>query len=254
MLMLFSGGVRGLPTEQLIPFDENDFMLMLSPSVGIKLCNLMTDDGDKFKIGKVIESKKDIFSCESLPERMEEFAEIKDARYERFFITNKSPYLFFDEEEQQYLSKTSFSLNLNCSLEIYIKDISGPMVKKEIDELSLKTQRFVIAELKKLKAREVMTVGEAMSLRRAARQDKSSKAKEDEITMETFFDRYSKLSSITTAEQFNRYRKFLLKKYHPDISKEEFAAEKSARINTDFDVLVTTEWYKKLDKEGEGNV
>ncbi len=194
----------------------------------------MMEKIDKFKIGKVIESKKDVFNCESLSERMEEFAEIRDARYERFFITNKSPYLFFDEEEQQYLSKTSFSLNLNCSLEIYIKDISGPMVKKEIDELSLKTQRFVVAELKKLKAREVMTIGEAIALRRAARQDKSVKAKEDEMTMETFFGKYGKLVSITTVDQFNRYRKFLLKKYHPDISKEKFAAEKEAEYREAF--------------------
>lgn len=243
MMMLFSSGVKGLPTEQLMPFSDEDFILMLSPSVGLRLCNLITDDGDKFKIGKIIESAPE-FSCESLQARMDEFVEIRDARLERFFVTKKSPYLFFDKEEQTYLSKTSFALNLNCAVEIYTRDISGVMQKVNLDEMPFKQQRFTLSQMKRLKVREVMDVGEAAALRKAAHKDQTQK--KDEVTMEDFFRKYPKLKEITTQIQFDRYRKFLLKKYHPDISKEENAATLSAQINTDFDLLITTDWYKKL--------
>jgi len=252
MLMLFSAGIRRLPTERLIPFDDSDLMLMVSPTVGLRLANMITEDGEKFKIGDIMEQKKEIFECDSLKERMEEFAEIREGRFERFFVSKKAKYLFFDQEEQKYLKQTMFALNLNCSVEIYIQDIDG-FQRIELEELPAKRRTYILNEFKRLMVRTVLDVKEYYDMFFNKNGDSDKNIRKDvKEKMEKLFSKYPKLKLIKTKKDFKRYKKFLSMKYHPDVSEEN--GDIIAKINNDFDTLKDSSWYKNLeDEDGEAN-
>lgn len=245
--MMFQMGHRKLPFEQILPYDKDDLLLMLNGELGLRLCNMQTDDSRVLRISRIMETEESVFHCPKFDDRANEFAELLDGRLERFFISKKSPYIFFDQEEQVYLQKKVFSiLDTNCAVEIYMRTIEGHLKRVEYAELDTKNRIRVLSAFKKYKVRAVMDIEEYSNLVNIETKGGIHTISEE---LQAIMSRYPRLPDIEDKQTFKRYRRFLSKKYHPDVSKEEHAREISSQINSDFDKLESSPWYQKLKEE-----
>ena len=269
MLMMFGHALRKAPFERAMPFNDKDLMILVSPEYGLRLCNITTEQGETFEIksfmisNKDEKGKKNIFNCENFDERLLEFADIFQGRVERFFITNKSDYIFFDLEEQKFLRKLMSRPGLSCSVEIYkyYKDKSP----ERIDYLNIeyKEAMKITRFLNACGVKMIMTARDYYYLaksrheqtkdRRSKYQDFMNNKKEGEMT--TFYKRYPKLKDLDTQERVNKYFKKLTIKYHPDrnIAKGgEDTTNICAQIREDFDNIKESIWYKTLPEKNTG--
>lgn len=263
MLMMFGHALYKAPFERAMPFNDRDLMILVSPEYGIRLCNITTEQGETFEIKSFMISKKDVFNCEDFDKRLLDFAEIFQGRVERFFVTKKSDYIFFDLEEQKFLRKLMARPGLSCSVEVYryYKDKSP----KRIDYLdiphneAMKITRFLNACGVKMimTARDYYYMAkprhEHTKDRQSRYQDFMKNKKEGEMTV--FYKRYSKLKSLDSKERVDKYFKKLTIKYHPDrnIAKGgEDTTSICAQIREDFDLIKETTWYKSLKDKTSG--
>lgn len=261
IFMFLDGSMQGLPIERMYPYGEDyeDFMMMMSPELGLRLCGIHTADKHKFKVKKIIESEKESFKTPDLSKRMEKFLKLKDARLERHFgPEKKDPYLFFDPVEQDYLREEAFkSLDLYCSVDFYERDqASGQMYRVELADIPLKQRNRLIRECDKLKLRAVLQLRSWYPFSTAAKGE-GRRVQVPTFSMDGYFRRYPKLKEIKTQEAFKRYRKFLAKKYHPDTVmdevKKETVQEIFKKVAEDMDELEKSVWFKNLEqapKEG----
>lgn len=249
MLMMFSKGLRQLPLDQVMPFNDDDLIVICEGDIGFRLTNVVSDDNAPFSIRYLVENKP-IFKCSDFRERMLEFSKIMPARLERFFDTKKVDYLFFDLEEQQQIQQALESTSLSCAIEIYIvKD--GEFKKVELEDLSASESRTVLKHLTRLRVRAVSECREYYMMRvdykkkvdksREKFKKRSEKMKTD--SMITYFSRYSKLKSYSEKKQVDKYFKLLLKKYHPDKGGDESIF---VIINNDSKDIKGLSWYKSL--------
>ena len=263
MLMMFGHALRKAPFERAMPFNDKDLMILVSPEYGLRLCNVTTETGLTFEIKDFMISEKNIFKCDDFDKRLLEFADIFQGRVERFFITKKSDYIFFDLEEQKFLRKLMSKPGLSCSVEVYryYKDKSPERVDfLDIEyKESVKITRFLNACGVKM----IMTARDYYFLaksnhentkeRRSRYEDFVKNREENETAI--FFKRYKKLKDLDSQERVNQYFKKLTIKYHPDrnIAKGgEDTTAICAQIRQDFDDIKETNWYKKLPEKKTG--
>ena len=263
MLMMFGHALRKAPFERAMPFNDKDLMILVSPEYGIRLCNITTEQGETFEIKSFMISKKDVFNCDDFDKRLLEFADIFQGRVERFFITNKSDYIFFDLEEQKFIRKLMSKPGLSCSVEVYRyhKDRSPERIDYlSIDyKESIKITRFLNACGVKM----IMTARDYYFLakprhentkdRRNKYQDFMNNKKEGEMT--PYYKRYSKLKDLDTKERVDKYFKKLTVKYHPDRNMAKGGEDTTsicAQIREDFDNIRESIWYKSLPENKAG--
>lgn len=263
MLMMFGHALRKAPFERAMPFNDKDLMILVSPEYGIRLCNITTEQGETFEIKSFMISKKDVFKCEDFDARLLDFADIFQGRVERFFVTNKSDYIFFDLEEQKFLRKLMSRPGLSCSVEVYRyhKDKSPERIDYlDVDyKDSIKITRFLNACGVKmiLTARDYYYLAkrnyDETKDRRSKYQDFVKNKKEGEMTQ--YYRRYSKLKDLDTQDRVDKYFKKLTIKYHPDrnIAKGgENTTEICAQIREDFENIKESTWYKALPESKSG--
>jgi len=263
MLMMFGHALRKAPYERAMPFNEKDLMILVSPEYGIRLCNITTEQGETFEIKSFMISKKDVFQCDDFDKRLLEFADVFQGRVERFFITNKSDYIFFDLEEQKFLRKLMSRPGLTCSVEIYKyhKDKSPERIDYlDIDyKDAMKITRFLNACGVKmiLTARDYYYLAKAKHEetkdRRSRYQDFVKDKKEGEMVK--YYKRYSKLKDLDTKDKVDKYFKKLTIKYHPDRNIAKGGDDTTnicAQIREDFIDIKETTWYKTLPGSKSG--
>lgn len=252
MLMMFSGGLRNIPFEKVIPYNKDDLLLVEDKDIAIRLTNIMDENENIFSISYTMENEK-IFNCKDFNARCQEFAEIFPARLERYFDTSKADYLFFDLEEQKMLEKIFKMSNLNCSVVIYMEK-DGEFKEVELENLGFKESRRCLQVLNKYKVRAVTRVDEYYKLKQASKHSaEETKKKFDEMAkrqnekvMGKYFKRYSKLSGFKTKSEVNTYYKKLVKKYHPDKGGD---GDIFVIINEDFKIIKSSKWFERLPEE-----
>lgn len=256
MLMMFGHSIKRMPLERAIPFDNDDLMVIVSPEIGFRLCNIASELGEIFSIKSLVNSREKVFGKVKFEERVKDFAEVFQAKLERFFITQKIDYLFFDGEEQREIRKVLCKPGLSCSIEIY--RISKDKPPEILDFLSLerkeanKITRFLSACNVRtvIDCREYYYICNSKGINKTPgaggfnkKENQKRKSKEEE-QMKKFFERYSKLSSFKSKEKVNAYFKKLVVKYHPD--KEGGNTKLCAQVTGDFTIIKKTDWYNNL--------
>lgn len=256
MLMMFGAALRKAPFERSMPFNEKDLMILISPEYGFRLCNITKETGDSFEIGSFIVQNPEVFGKQKYTERVHEFAEIFHGRVERFFITKKNDYIFFDLEEQKFLRKLMSKPGLSCSVELYRYHKDKSPEKIDILDLPYEDGKIITKFLAACKVRHVDNCREYYYANKK-RHDRTRyqfnkeeferrKQKEDELNK--YFKKYPKLQSLDTKKKVNLYFKKLTVKYHPD--KQDGDAELCTEIRGDFENLKETAWYGNLKEDG----
>ena len=250
MLISFAQGMRLIRWAQVIPYGEEDFILMIDDRTGVHYTNIILEDGQKFDMKNIVQSNDAIFHCPDFSKKYDEFVEIFPTRLERFFQTKKAAYLFFDLEEQRYWEGVFAKLSFSATVEIMKYGITG-FQKVNLLNLSTSEAMRIISVLDTLKVRETMTVREGYWAQRAA--SESAERKMNHVLgIQDYMKRYPNLHRLRSKKQFAIYRRNLLRKYHPDVSTIKDAAKIFAQISVDLKTLEQSVWYKKLpDREGE---
>jgi hypothetical protein len=248
--MIFSRDLKRLTFETMIPFSKDELFLIINPRLAFRFSGI-ADDNNRYLDIKDIMEKEVTFATPDFNKRCREFAQVMDTRIERYFITKKSPYVFFDEEEQDFLRGIIKKNSLTATVTIYMReDTRGRFNKIAYTSLSAKDHIEVSRHLKRMRVMAVVKPDKYYSLhvsaksRAESRYEKMNMAKESDF-MEMIFSRYPRVAEIKDRNQFKIYYRGLSKKYHPDQggSHEIFAC-----ISSDFEKLKETYWYKKLPK------
>lgn len=248
MLMMFGAALRKAPFERAFPFDKSDIMILINDKYGMRLRGICDETGNMFSIIDFMLDKPDVFG-KDVKERVEDFADIFSGRVERFFISKKSSYIFFDLEEQKFLRKLMTKQGLSCSIELYKYSENEPPYIIDLEDIPKHDIQGVLHFMKFCNVRVVTEVDRYYLLISKAKTHKFNynKPKKQDGNINEMFEKYSKLSSLDSKTRVDKYFKLLLKKYHPDNNQENQEAEEIFReINQDSEDIKATLWYKNL--------
>lgn len=248
ILMLFTKQIRKLPLEQAIPFNKDDLMIVVSKNIAFRLTNLMDERHNGFYVQDVME-KETVFATPEFSVRMKKFAEIMEARMERFFDTGKAEYLFFDEEEQNYIRNVFNNHDLKCGVLIYVKKKkSGKFEELDFEQMDYKAFKKIAPHFKKLGIKCVVRPEKYFILKHQFNEknrERFEKLKQNKegAFMEKMFKRYKLLKEMNTKEDVAKYYKKLAVKYHPDKGGDP---EVFMKIKSDFEAIKQSTWYAEL--------
>lgn len=261
MLTIFSAGLKHLDFSRVIPFNDDDLLYMIDKDTALRISNIATDKGAVFTIKHIMETsetntsattKQKVFGSTPFEERVKDFNSIMETRFERYFDTKKSEYIFFDKEEQHFLVNEVFSkISMSGLIFVYVR-VDGEFAEVDLLDLDVKTSRKIITTLNKLKIRALMRASDYYDsnrlirdrISRAKKRFKSKNLKMKMDRMKVFFVRYPKLQNYHTSSEVDKYFKLLKRKYHPD--KEGGNHEIFTMINNDHKDIQNTSWYNSL--------
>lgn len=256
MLMMFGPALRKAPFERAMPFNDKDLFILINPEIGIRLCNITTEQGLEFCIRDFITlDDEKVFKCDDFEQKMKDFVEILPSRIERFFVTEKSDYIFFDLEEQKYLRKIMSRPGLSCSVELYKFDKNKPAEKIDMLSLPHKESRFVLNMMSAWRVRAIVDVREYYQIakddfdekeERRARYEEFMKRAKPKDPMEDLFKKYPKLKTLDTKAKVDKYFKKLTVKYHPDNYRDRDTTQLCADIRDDLAKVKDSNWYINL--------
>lgn len=260
MLTIFSAGLKHLDFSRVIPFNDDDLLYMINKDLALRISNIATDKGAVFTIKHIMETsetntsavKQKVFGTTPFEERIKDFNSIMETRFERYFDTKKSEYIFFDKEEQNFLTNEVFSkISMSGLIFVYVRTEEG-FSEVDLLDLDVKTSRMIITVLNKLKIRALMRASDYYDsnrlirdrVNRAKKRFKSKNLKMKVDRMKFFFARYPKLQDYHTVAEVDKYFKLLKRKYHPD--KEGGNHDTFVVINNDYKDIQNTSWYNSL--------
>jgi hypothetical protein len=254
--MMFPKGIWKLDWSKICPLNEKDLLYLLSNDVAFGLINLMDEKNYSFKLKSIIDEpkNKEVFGPTGFDERSKEFAELMDAKIERFFETNKTSYIFFDAEEQKFLKEVFESYTLTCQIKIYIKK-NGNFEVIDLDNINSsdyrKIRKFfkltnVIYVIRPERYVYLNNIRKNKAEKNQDRIKQTRKAKEeaDMNAARKILLKYPGLNDIKNEEEFKSFYRALAKQYHPD--KNQGDSSRFVEINKDFEDLTKSIWYKKL--------
>lgn len=263
MLMMFSEEIEHIPLDKALALGSNDLLVMWNKEIAIGLKNIQNEKNEFFSIKTIMESEKE-FACTNFEEKCEQFAKVMDTRLERFFVSKKTSYVFFDEEEQQVISKILKKNKLNCCVSIYIREeenetfkevdfeeissyeyLRDPLLKNVKQCLRKLNIKYVIPPDRYIELKEKRTIKNSQFKNNVARRTKAIEAKQ----MEQYFKKYNELVNIETNDEFKTFYRSLARAYHPDRNDGEDTLFKE--MKADFDKIEETMWYKNLGKKQE---
>lgn len=250
LLMMFSKDLRRLSFEDIVPFNEDDLLLIANPYLAFRLRNLVDDNNNYFSIKSIMQDNAVPFACPDFNRYCGDFAKIMEARIERYFVTKKVSYIFFDDEEQAFLKNIFKKNTLTASVIVYRRsDVRSSF--KEIDYTNLDRKEYmeVSKYLRRLKIMTLVKPDQYYTMYVATKKEsrerfENLRKSKDQEFMKKMYDKYPKLKEIKTKAQFKTYYRGLSKKYHPDASGGDY--ELFAEISSDFELLKETYWYRSL--------
>lgn len=249
-MIIGSRALSKLPFDQAIIFNDKDLLIMVNTQVGFRLRNICDEVGRVFSISALMKENTEVFGEIELKERVNAFLRHFTSKTERFFVTHKGNFIFFDTVEQAFLRKSLSSPGLSCSVDIYkiYENCEFQLIDyRSLDKVNAK---IVIRYLDDCAVREVIPCSHAYKSNIGGRRRVYGEKVGVEFT-KTIFDEYSyykKLKLITNKKSFNRYFKLLKANYHPDRTGSE-DSEIFKIICEDYDKLKNTEWYHNLPNE-----
>lgn len=231
MLMMLPNKMRTLPLDRVFPFDDNDLMVAVSNKVLFGLREIRDDAGKVFSIKGIIESKPECFGKQPISDRNKEFTKVMLTRLERLFLTRKTDYLYFDQEEQEYLQEKIFTDNaLTAKVEIYLVE-EDALAKIDFDHLTAMEFMRIKKEVAALGAVAVTSpAAYVMMSEKSLHYDRQNNERMKKFrvdkTLEAIFAKYPDMRACKTKKEFDTLYKKIAKQLHPDrnhnISVEEF--------------------------------
>lgn len=251
MLALLPSRVKKIPLEHVLPYSEDDLMIISSPDVAFALKKIQDDNGRPFSIKNVVETNQSVFGSQAFEERCTKFSEIMDSRIERVFITKKAEYVFFDSEEQQKIREILANNCLAGIIEIFVKK-DGKFEPVEIEKTKSYSKNFqqIRNGLKKIGAVYMMTPDLFVRMNSVYRaNEERNQAKvfgKMDGKLDAVFALYPELHVSSKAE-FTRAYKKLAKQTHPDLFPGDDEKElKFKELQEAITIIEKTRWYKKL--------
>jgi hypothetical protein len=250
MLTMLPNRMRALPIDRIFPFNDNDLMIAASDQLVFGLRDIRDETGSVFSIRSIIEARTDIFGSKPFKDRNKEFTNLLFTRLERYFVTQKSDYIYFDLTEQEYLRDKIFKSHaLTARVDIFL-----------IDE-----KKFIPIDFEKLSPREYMPFRKSINEIGAValsppgvyvmmndksenfdrmNQDRMKKFRAD-VKMEKIFRKYPGLSGCKSKSEFNSLYRHIAKDLHPDRHGGDH--EKFVDFQKDMDYITKkSKWYRGL--------
>jgi hypothetical protein len=252
--MMFSKDLKRLSFDTIIPFDKDDLLLIANPYLAFRLTNMVDDNNNYFSI-KSIMLDNTVFACMDFNKRCSEFAKIMEARIERYFVTKKVPYIFFDDEEQSFLKTLIRKNTLTAGVIIYTREDTQDTFKEiEYTDMNHKQYMEVSKYLRRLRVAAVIKPEIYYSMYATTKRDAKEKFEKlrknkDKEFMQKMYEKYPKLKEVRTKDQYKTYYRGLTKKYHPDAPNGN--NDIFTEIGLDFESLKETYWYRSLISDVE---
>ena len=249
-MQLTPATLKRLPWECIVPYNSEQLLLIASPTIAFGIFSLTNEKLEPFSIMSFVDANKNVFGEVAFKDRLSEFASIFEARIERFFITKKSPYLFFDAEEQQFLQRTFAKFRPTSYMEIFTRENQMvPFERKEFVDLSPKEFKEIFPYVKRMNPQIITNFERFYVQFREYEQKRKDKLEElrkrnEESFMKEMFARYPFIKDIKDQIEFKRKYRELARKYHPDTGGDE---EIFSQISTDFTEIAKTTWFDDLD-------
>ena len=239
--------------ELVAPYNDRDLVIFLSPNLSLVLRKIRsTTDNLPFNIKQLMqhEDYKDVFCCNDFEKRLSQFAKNMDTRLERVFVTKKSTYLFFDQEEQDSLKSIVSDISLACTVEIQRRrKIDNIFVSCPLQTM-LEADYLNIAE--KLKRAGVTCEVSLDEYMRYTKKFHTFKRKDkDKDIIDEVFSEFPNLKQPSKAETKTAYKKYA-SEFHPDKNPDNpEAGEKFTKLQDAWDKLQDTKYFKQLKDEKE---
>lgn len=242
--------MRNIPIEKIFPYDDNDFMIAASDTLVFGVTDIRDDAGNAFSIRNIMESRGDVFGSDGFEKRTQEFSKILFTRLERFFVTNRCDYIYFDMEEQQYLKEKIFHTHaLTAKVEIYMIE-DGYFVKKNFDTMGMMEYSKIRNEINSLGLIAACSPREyIMMSEKSKNYDKFNrermKAFQVDRKLEKIFTKYHGMQDCKTHKEFNKVYKHFAKELHPDVN-QDISAEEFQTFQEDIRYIKKSKWYRGL--------
>lgn len=262
--MMLAEGINKIPLARVMPYNEDDLLLFLSHKSAIVIKDIKDDVGRQFSIKELME-KNDVFACKNFDKKVSSFRDkFLRARIERYFITKKVEYLFFDEEEQDFIKNIFAKNNLSAFVELQSKDSSGNFKKRVIID-NIKERDFDALfgnELTKLKVPVFvgMSIKMRYAIERKVNRDTGKKNRfsfldkmreEEQKRIDAIFRKFPDLQ-VSTKQSFKAAFRMLSKKLHTDITGDDDEKRLAfQKFQDKIAILKKSSWYKRLPEGGK---
>lgn len=249
-LQLTPATLKRLPWEKAVPYNSDQILIVVSPTIAFGIFELTNEKSEEFSIKSFMQTNQKVFGEESFRDRLSAFASLFEARIERYYITKKSPYLFFDAEEQQFIRMTFSKFKPTAYMEIFMReDQTKEFERKEMVDLDIKEFRQVYPYIKRMNPQVISNFERFYVQFRHYEQTRLDKMLElrkrnEEKFMEEMTARYPFLQSIENQKGFKSKYRDLAKKYHPDTGGDE---EIFSQISADFSEIEKTMWFASME-------
>lgn len=246
MLCMLPPNFRRLKWDQVIPFDKDNFMVIVAPKIAFLMKDIRDDGGTRFSLSEFMASDPNTFGTEDYQERVKNFSQFLCSRVERYFTTKKAEYLFFDKEEQAVLKKMAEGNPLFGTVEIYLRsDINSPFKHADFEKFQVKLVNKIFPYFKHIGI-SYITDPKSYILMRTATKERSQRVYQKRTTKaDEALARWPSLAKCKTKEEFQKEKRTLCKKFHPDVNKNASEDEMKA-LNVDLEVLEGSNWYERL--------
>lgn len=249
MLVMLPKQMKDLPFEKMFPYDDNNICIALSPQVIALLSDIKNDEGSMLSVRAIYEADPNTFGNQDFTERLEEFCALINTKFLRFFVTKKDKFLFFDEIEQEALSKVMNSHALTAKVSIFVMGENG-MREIDLNNVSLKGYAKIKKYIKELNAFFLMKPDTFIDMMAKAKYFDSNvrpRYRGDvDRKLSDIFKKYPEFKEAKTKTEFKTIYHDLTKKLHPDVNKEEDASEKFQDMNDAAEYVMKTRWYKEM--------
>lgn len=250
MLMMLPNRMRVLPIDKIFPFNDDDLMIAVSDRLIFGLRDIRDEAGNLFSIRKIVESEQKIFGKQPFRERNRDFTGLLFTRLERYFVTKKSDYIYFDLTEQEYLRDKIFMTNsLTAKVEIYLID-EGKFIPIDFEQMSMREFKAFknglteIGAIVGLPPNVYVMMNEKVENYDKFNRDRMKQFKVD-VKLEKIFKKYPYFKDCKTIKEFNSIYRTMAKDLHPDRN-HKVDPKKFAEFQVDVDYIKKSKWYRGL--------
>lgn len=240
-----------MPWDKVAPYNDRELVLFLSPNLSIVLRRIRSiTDNLPFNIKQLMQHDdyKTIFACPDFEGRLETFAKGMDTRLERVFVTKKSTYLFFDEEEQESLKSIVSDVALTCVCEIQRrKKVDNTFSVCPLATMTESDYTNIAAKLKKAGIECHITLDEYM---RYTKKFHTFKRKDkDKETLDKIFADFPELNKDSKQATKKAYKKYAAE-MHPDKNPDNpEAVQRFQELQDAWEDLQKTKYFQNLKEE-----
>lgn len=257
-LMMMDRAIGKLDLAKVMPYNSTDIMYAANPNLFFVLKNMTNQRGDRFSIEDIVLEQKEIFATKDFKKRCSDFSAIMDSRLERYFITKKSEYVFFDGEERKALEKILKQNSMFCFIDIYVRK-NGKMhpvifesltpakfnkLARQFDQLGL---LYVVNPAQWIMMKASNVDSEYEKRREKFKEFRHKKRTGSESSARDILSEYPELN-VTSKKQFNSAAKKMLAKLHPDNNQGKDTADEFMELKDKLEKLKSSLWFTRLSE------